>query len=103
MQFDELVKDADLVITGEGRLDHQTLYGKTPLGVAKRAKRYGVPVVAMAGALIADVAQLKSLGIDAAFSICPRPMSLAEAMLETAENLKRAAHSIMSTWSIAST
>jgi glycerate kinase len=103
MQFDELVKDADLVITGEGRLDHQTLYGKTPLGVAKRAKRYGVPVVAMAGALTADLAQLKSLGIDAAFSICPRPMSLAEAMPETAENLKRAAHSIMSTWSIAST
>jgi glycerate kinase len=103
MQFDELVKDADLVITGEGRLDHQTLYGKTPLGVAKRAKHYGVPVVAMAGALTADLVQLKSLGIDAAFSICPRPMSLAEAMPETAENLKRTAHSIMSTWSIVST
>lgn len=100
MQFDELVKEADLVITGEGRLDHQTLYGKTPLGVATRAKRYGVPVVAVAGALTADLAQLKRLGIDAAFSICPRPLSLAEALPETANNLTRTAYAIASTWGL---
>lgn len=101
MQFDELVKEADLVITGEGHLDQQTLYGKTPLGVAKRAKRYGVPVIAVAGALTADLAQLKTLGIDAAFSICPRTMTLEEAIPETAHNLTQTAYAIASVWASA--
>jgi glycerate kinase len=52
----ELVADADLVITGEGRIDSQTIHGKVPVGVAKVAKRYNVPVIGIAGSLTADVA-----------------------------------------------
>lgn len=51
----ELVADADLVITGEGRIDSQTIHGKVPVGVAKVAQRYNVPVIAIAGSLTADV------------------------------------------------
>ncbi|WP_020560728.1 glycerate kinase [Thiofilum flexile] len=101
MQFDALVKDADLVITGEGRLDYQTAYGKTPLGVAQRAKRYGIPVIAVAGALSTDAIELNKLGIDAAFSITPRPMSLSEALPETAHNLTQAAYAMGSVWAAA--
>lgn len=64
--FDVLLKDADLVVTGEGRLDAQSGMGKAVGGVALRAKRAGVPVVALAGGIAADSALL---GLDAAFSI----------------------------------
>ncbi|MEW8987725.1 MAG: glycerate kinase, partial [Bacillus sp. (in: firmicutes)] len=54
MNFESVVKDADLVITGEGRIDSQTVYGKTPIGVAKAAKKYGVPVIGLAGSISQD-------------------------------------------------
>ena len=54
LRLDEAVRDADLVITGEGRLDSQSIHGKTPIGVARVAKRHGVPVIAIAGSLTPD-------------------------------------------------
>lgn len=74
--LDELVREADLVITGEGRLDGQTAYGKAPLAVARLAKRYRKPVVAVAGMLGAGVDKLYTMDIDAAVSIAPGPINM---------------------------
>ena len=81
--FDALLEGADFVITGEGRMDSQTLQGKTPIGVAAAAKRRGIPVIALAGGLADDAGVVHDHGIDAVFSIQNRPVSLAEAMDKT--------------------
>ncbi|WP_034992511.1 glycerate kinase [Beijerinckia mobilis] len=94
--FEAIVADADLVITGEGRIDSQTIHGKTPIGIARVAKRYGKPVIAIAGSLGADVDIVHGYGIDAVFSILYRICSLEEALAETATNLHRAARNIAS-------
>jgi len=77
--FDARVSDASLVITGEGRLDAQTAMGKTPWGVLARARRYGVPVIAVGGS-VEDAAALCRAGFAAALSIQPAPLTLAQAM-----------------------
>ena len=69
VKFEEMTIDADLVITGEGRIDGQSIYGKVPYGVAKRAKQYDIPVVALVGAVGEDYKAVYSHGIDAVFSI----------------------------------
>lgn len=74
------LKDADLVVTGEGCLDHQTAFGKTPAGVAQCAKEFGVPVVAFAGGISPGAEVCNQRGIDAYFAILPRVMPLEEAM-----------------------
>ena len=79
------VKNADLVITGEGKIDGQTIYGKTPIGVAKVAKEFGVPVVGIAGHIASDAGVVREHGIDALFSIIPRVVELPEAMEQAAE------------------
>lgn len=76
----DAVKDADYVITGEGRLDAQTAMGKAPIGVAKLAKQYGAKVIALAGCTTADAAECNRQGIDAFFSIVDKAMPLEEAM-----------------------
>lgn len=90
----ELVKGADLVITGEGRLDSQTIFGKTPIGVAKTAKLYNIPVIGIAGSLSADVAVVCDHGIDAVFSIMPRVMTLQEAFADAEVNVTFTAQNI---------
>lgn len=69
VHFADVLKDADLVITGEGRIDQQTIYGKTPIGVAKAAKQYGLLVIGIAGSLSKDSAVVHDHGIDALFSV----------------------------------
>lgn len=71
VQFQEHVKDASLVITGEGRIDGQTISGKTPIGVAKAAKQYGIQVIGIAGSLSEDSDIVLKHGIDALYSIVP--------------------------------
>lgn len=78
--LEERIRDADLVITGEGQIDAQTAFGKTPVGVAKLAKKYGKPVIAVAGAIGDGADVVHAHGIDAVFSIANRPMTLDEAM-----------------------
>jgi glycerate kinase len=85
---------ADLVLTGEGRLDAQTSYGKTVAGVARMAKERGLPVIALAGEVAADAASLREQGIDAALSIAPGPMTLAESEARAAELLSAAAERV---------
>ena len=90
------VKDADLVITGEGRLDGQTVMGKAPIGVAKLAKQFGKPVVGLSGCVTRDASACNVAGIDAFFPILRSVVSLKEAMSsETAsENMKDTAEQV---------
>jgi glycerate kinase len=92
--LDAIVADADLVVTGEGRVDGQTVHGKTPIGVARVAKRHGKPVIAIAGCLGADAGAVHAHGIDAIFSVIPRPCSLPDALAAAAENIRNAARNV---------
>jgi glycerate kinase len=82
--LDEAVAKADIVITGEGGIDFQTQFGKTPYGVAQVAKKHGKPVIAVAGTIGEGAEELYSKGIDAVVSILDSPMSLEEAIQQTA-------------------
>lgn len=78
--FDERVRDADLVITGEGNMDEQSAAGKAPVGVARRAKRYGKPVVAVVGGRADSLDAVYGQGIDLVLPVCRRPMPLDQAL-----------------------
>lgn len=88
------VADADLVITGEGRIDSQTIHGKVPVGVARVAKRYNKPVIGIAGSLTADVGVVHEHGIDAVFSVLYTICSLEDALDNASENVQLAARNI---------
>ena len=79
-RLEDYVKDADIVVTGEGRLDGQTVMGKAPSGVADIAKKYGKPVVAFAGCVTPDAIACNEHGIDAFFPILRGVVTLQEAM-----------------------
>lgn len=89
------LKDADLVITGEGRVDFQTAFGKTPAGVAEAARRSEVPVIAIGGGLADDARGVFEHGIDALASAAARDMDLAEAMRLSRAHLENAAERVM--------
>ncbi len=89
--IDKELDGADLAITAEGALDFQTAFGKGPAGVGGRAKKKGVPCIALAGGVIGDISNLHEMGIDACFSLCRKPMSLDEAMKNGFELLAFAA------------
>ena len=78
--FRAMVEDADLVITGEGRTDFQTAFGKAPVGVAKIAKEFGKPVVCLSGGLGDGADDVLAHGIDALLSVVPGPMALEDCM-----------------------
>ncbi len=89
--FDALLAEADLVMTGEGRMDEQTIHGKGPVGVARRAAAVGVPTVALVGGLDADDARLHDAGLWAVLPIVTAPMPLEQALAQAAELVERAA------------
>lgn len=89
--LEEKIKDADLVITGEGGINHQTIYGKTPIAVSRVAKKYGVPTIALAGCLNQGYDNIYDEGINAVFSIIPEFTSLEEALGNGYHNLKATA------------
>lgn len=78
--FDERVRDVDLVITGEGNMDEQSAAGKAPVGVARRAKRYGKPVAAVVGGRADNLDAVYEQGIDLVLPICRKPMDLEQAL-----------------------
>ncbi|QQP70572.1 glycerate kinase [Carnobacterium sp. CS13] len=88
------VRNADLVITGEGGVNHQTIYGKTPICVAKIAQRYQVPVIAIAGRLSGDYEAIYEHGVTAVFSILSEITSLESALETGYENIKQTAQNI---------
>lgn len=94
LHLDEHVKDADLVITGEGRIDSQTINGKVPVGVAKVAKRYNKPVIGIAGSLTADVGVVHEHGLDAVFSVIFTICSLEDALENAGENVRLTARNV---------
>ncbi len=79
-KLEEHISDADLVVTGEGRLDGQSYMGKAPIGVAKLAKKYNKPVIAFSGCVTDDAVLCNDYGIDAFFPIVRKPCTLQEAM-----------------------
>ncbi|ANX13953.1 glycerate kinase [Fictibacillus arsenicus] len=88
VNFESVSQDADLVITGEGRIDSQTIQGKAPIGVAKRAKQYNIPVIGLAGSLGIGYERIYEYGIDAVFSIVNGVSTLDEALLHAKENVE---------------
>lgn len=90
IRFDDLIEGADLVITGEGRIDMQTLTGKTPLGIIQRASRYGIPVVAIGGQVTIDKSQSEFSGFHDIIQVTPADMPVEEAMKPevAAENIR---------------
>jgi glycerate kinase len=79
VRLEEKLKGADLVLVGEGRMDAQTAYGKVPVGVARLARRFGIPTVAIVGSLGEGFRAVHDEGIAACFTILDRPMPLNEA------------------------
>lgn len=92
--LDAAVRAADLVVTGEGRIDGQTVHGKTPMGVAQVARHYGKPVVAIGGSLAVDADAVHEQGIEVVVAAVARPCSVAEALAAGADNLRRAARNL---------
>ncbi|WP_313009891.1 glycerate kinase [Atlantibacter hermannii] len=96
LSLDAAVRHADLVITGEGRIDSQTIHGKVPIGVARVAKRYDIP-----GSLTKDVGVVYDHGLDAIFSVIPRICTLDEALENAADNLRMNARNIAAVMKLA--
>lgn len=100
VQLEDKLCDADLVITGEGRIDWQTVHGKTPMGVAQTAKKHDLPVIALAGCVGDNYQAVYQCGIDAVFVAIPRAFDLPTAFSEAAINLENLAENVARTWSI---
>jgi glycerate kinase len=98
--LEDKTRGADLVITGEGRCDAQTLRGKTPMGVARVAQRQGVPVVILAGTLGEGYQALYEHGINAAFAIVSGPMTLADACADAPRLLRERARDVVRLWQL---
>lgn len=90
----EQIRDADWVITGEGRMDAQSVHGKTPVGVARVAKQFGKPVIALVGCLRADYPAVYDCGIDAVFPIIRQLDSLEGTLRQGKTNLQSAAENV---------
>ena len=80
ISFDERIRGASLIITGEGRVDFQTLTGKTPYGILKRARRQGIPVVAIGGSVALGEIEASEAGFAGVYAVTPSDMPLEEAM-----------------------
>ncbi|KPY34206.1 Glycerate kinase [Pseudomonas syringae pv. primulae] len=99
--LEQALVGADLVITGEGRFDAQTLRGKTPLGVARVAQRQHVPIIVLAGTLGEGYEQLYQHGISAAFALTSGPMDLEHACREAPRLLRERARDVARVWRLA--
>lgn len=98
-RFDHHLDGVDVIVTGEGKLDAQTLQGKLIGGICQRAGARGIPVVALCGTLDADPEALRAMGLAYAASILPRPMSLPEALAEGPTLLENAAFFVVNLFS----
>ena len=93
--FDEKLKWADLVITGEGRIDGQSINGKVPTGIAKRASAYGVPVIAIVGSIGINAEVVYQYYIETMESCVSAPCTIEDAITNTETNLVNATERIM--------
>ena len=97
----QAIAGADLVITGEGSLDVQSCFGKTPVGLAHLAEPHGVPVLALCGRVLPGAGALLGHGITAIYPISPGPQSLDDARESAVENLRFTAEQVARTWNSA--
>jgi len=98
VDFKEALQDSELVFTGEGKLDQQSVYGKVPVGVARWAHQYDVPVVVLAGDVADNLEVLHEEGITSCFSITNRPMSLEESITNSPLLIENTAEEISRLW-----
>lgn len=98
LKLEEALQGANLVITGEGRIDSQTIYGKTPIGVARIAKKYAIATIALVGGMSKDYSIVHDHGLDAVFSIIPGVCSLSDALACGHENLRVTARNVAAVW-----
>ncbi len=87
INFDELVSKADIVFTGEGKFDSQSLHGKVIMGVANRSQKYKTPVIVVTGAIGENIQEAYNKGITAIFSINKEPMEFSKSALKSKENM----------------
>lgn len=87
INFDELVSKADIVFTGEGKFDSQSLHGKVVMGVANRSQKYKTPVIVVTGAIGENIQKAYNKGITAIFSINKEPMEFSKSALKSKENM----------------
>lgn len=99
-RLSEKLKDADLVFTGEGRIDFQTKFGKTPFGVASEANKKNIPVIALAGSIGEGTDTLYEVGFDGIFSTMDKPMTLDDAIKNASELVKEAAYRIINLYMV---
>lgn len=100
LALEDIIKDADLAITGEGGINHQTVYGKTPVIVSKLAKKYQIPVIALVGSISEGYEKVYEHGIDAIFSVLSEVTDLEEALKTASQNVERTAENIARTFKI---
>ncbi|MTI96732.1 MAG: glycerate kinase [Firmicutes bacterium] len=91
VRFDELLNETDLVITGEGRIDRQTAFGKVPVGIARRCQKKNIPVIAIGGTISDDIDNIYDYGIDGVVTCINREMTLETAMADARKLLAAAA------------
>jgi glycerate kinase len=99
LQFDSELHNADLIITGEGKTDKQTSYGKAPMAIALRGKKYNIPVLCISGS-IEDHEEIKDIGIDAFFSIINKPSQLDDVMKQTGQLIELTVENILKVYRI---
>jgi len=97
LNLEEHIHDCTLVVTGEGRIDSQSIHGKVPVGVAQVAKKYHKPVIGIAGSLTRDVGVVHQHGIDAVFSVLTSIVTLEEAFRGAFDNIYQASRNIAAT------
>ncbi|HCD1254204.1 TPA: glycerate 2-kinase [Citrobacter amalonaticus] len=100
LNLEEHIHDCTLVVTGEGRIDSQSIHGKVPVGVASVAKKYHKPVIGIAGSLTRDVGVVHQYGIDAVFSVLTSIGTLEEAFRGAFDNIYRASRNIAATLAV---
>ncbi|MDO5726178.1 MAG: glycerate kinase [Tissierellia bacterium] len=93
--FEKAVKDCDMVFTGEGKMDFQSVFGKAPIGVANYAKKYDIPVIAIVGSTGRDIEKVYDYGIDLVLDIINKPMNLDYAMENAKILVEKAAYTAM--------
>lgn len=94
VKIEKYLEEADIVITGEGKIDGQSINGKVPLGVANRAKKYSLPVIAITGYIGEDASKCYDYGIDSIFGIADKPLTLEESMTNSYTLIKNLAKDI---------
>lgn len=97
LALEDTIKDADLAITGEGGINHQTIFGKTPIVVAKIAKKYDIPVIALVGSISEGHEEVYEHGIDAVFSIISEVADLEETLEAGIQNVEMTARNVAAT------